>query len=179
MALDCIEFTPDQFLNSKEKMKMCEFFSCIVMKDKKVLHKKGLNGHHEILEYFKVPDTTTDPTKIAFVKIEITPPDIPSIWGDLSIWKLTVDQAVVPDWYSPAHASAARKALSEYSMLRDYGGGLYLRGYSHRLPDGFVSCGGDLYLGGYDHKLPDGFVSCGGDLYLGGYSQRMPDGLDS
>jgi hypothetical protein len=158
---------------------MCNFFSCIVDKNKKVYWKEGINNHHELLEIFKISDNTSNRDKISFAKIEILPNK--KYFEDTDTWEFTVDERVRPVWFSSAHEDVCRKALKEYSktFLKSYPGNLNLRGYNHPLPEGLNSCSGDLNLRGYNHPLPEGFNSCGGDLDIEGYNHPLPEGFNS
>ena len=62
---------------------------------------------------------------------------------------------------------------------KSVGGGLYLYGYPHPLPEGLTSVGGDLYLVNYKLPLPEGLTSVGGYLYLEDYPHPLPEGLTS
>jgi len=93
---------------------MCNFFSCIVMKDKQVLNLEGVHSHTDILEHFSVPDNTDNPELLQFARIEILPPDGNVFEADLSKWTYKVDQDITPDWLSPAHRAAAFAVLEEY-----------------------------------------------------------------
>jgi len=94
---------------------MCEFFSCIVMKNKKVIWEAGLNAHHEILEKYKINDNTHDQSALKFARVEIIPPSAldGAFEKDLKKWNFSVDEKTVPEWFSPAHKVAAFSALKE------------------------------------------------------------------
>ena len=92
---------------------MCEFFSCIVMKDKSVVWEAGLNQHHEILEKYKIADKTSDQAKMAFARVEILPPEGDVFEKDMDKWKFRVDERITPEWFSPAHKDAAFLSLKE------------------------------------------------------------------
>ena len=94
---------------------MCEFFSCIVMKNKSVVWEAGLNGHHEILEKYKIKDNTSDQSKMCFARVEILPPagDEGVFEKDFEEWDFRVDERITPEWFSPAHKEAAFASLKE------------------------------------------------------------------
>ena len=157
---------------------MCNFFSCLVDKKKRVYWKGGVDNHHELIEIFKLDDNTTDQQRIKFAKIEIVPPS-GILFYPLEQWKFKVDESVRPEWFSPAHEKACWEALGKNlkKITEEFGGSLDLRGYKHPLQEGFTHCGGSLDLIGYEHPLPEGFTHCGGSLYLIGYKHPLPEGF--
>jgi hypothetical protein len=94
---------------------MCNFFSCIVMKNKRVVWEAGINNHHEIVEKYEIPDSEEDQQKMQFARVEILPPNNEDGVFDKNIsnWTLTVDERIRPEWFSPAHGKAAICALEE------------------------------------------------------------------
>ena len=94
---------------------MCNFFSCIVMKNKRVVWEAGINNHHEIVEKYEIPDNEEDQQKMQFARVEILPPTGEDGVFDKNIgnWTLTVDERIRPEWFSPSHEKAAFCALKE------------------------------------------------------------------
>ena len=157
---------------------MCNFFSCIVMKDKRVFFSEDSDSHDRLIEEYGLTDPTSDPQRMPFARVEILPPkDGLWLWEkDLSKWEFVLDERRHPEWFSPAHEEAAYVALKE--RVRDidkyFSGDLNLEGYPHPLPSTFTGCGGYLYLTGYLHPLPSTFTGCGGSLNLTGYLHPLP-----
>jgi len=52
---------------------MCNAFSCIVLKSRKVIWKLGTDSHDDLLRSASIADDTKDPAKIMFCRIEISP----------------------------------------------------------------------------------------------------------
>lgn len=93
---------------------MCNFFSCLVMKDKQVIWEPGVDGHHILVERHGISDNTDNPAKMTFARVEILPPQENYVFEkDLSKWAFTIDERIHPEWFSPAHQEAAMVALSD------------------------------------------------------------------
>ena len=52
---------------------MCNAFSCVVTRQKKVVWKFGTDSHDELLKSAKIPDDSRDPKTITFYRVEISP----------------------------------------------------------------------------------------------------------
>jgi len=95
---------------------MCNFFSCICLKDGKVLYKHKVNSHDILLWLHGVKDETADREKMLFARVEITPPD-----GDLAKplkqWEFKVDEKITPSWWSSKYKKACWNALKEYMKV--------------------------------------------------------------
>ena len=176
---------------------MCNFFSCIVDKNKNVYWKEGVNNHHELVEMFDLDDSHEHQEEMKIARIEITPSK--KFPFELDKLDFVIDERYKPIWFTSAHEEACKKELKDCAGdikvhfpgdldlrrydhplpdgLKNIDGYLNLEGYKYKLPNGFNSCGGNLYLGGYNHPLPDGFNSCGGYLNLGGYNHQLPEKL--
>ena len=90
---------------------MCNFFSCIVKKDKQVVWENAIDNHHELLEKYQIPDNQDNQSLMNFAKVEIIPPDNNPFKKDLTLWTFKVDERYIPDWFSPAHKEACYESL--------------------------------------------------------------------
>lgn len=155
---------------------MCQFFSCIIDKNKKVYWKKGVNNHHELIEMFNLDDSKSLPDEMKIARIEITP----SIEHpfELDKWVFYIDERYRPIWFTTAHEEACKKALKECAgnIKIHFPGDLYLKGYNDPLPDGLNSFR-NLYLNGYKHPLPETLKNVR-ILCLNGYDHPLPKTLE-
>ena len=156
---------------------MCKFWSCLVTRDKQVVWEPGVDSHDKLVDKYKLRDDTLDGERQAFARVEITPPALFS-WC-AARWAHRVDEDITPDWYSPAHADAARAVLAEYlpTVQEQFPSTLDLSGAT--LPEGVTlpqSVGGGLDLRGT--TLPEGVTlpqSVGEGLDLSGAT--LPEGV--
>ncbi len=74
-----------------------------------------LDGHADLIKYFKLPDGNEHLHH--FAKVELVPKD----WTDVATWKWTVDEPTVPIWWADIaeQAKAALRARTEQMILRD------------------------------------------------------------
>ena len=77
---------------------MCEAFSAIIGRNKKVYWKLGIDGHEELRDNFKLKD------KESFCPIEITPKNDNYI--DPDKWNFKFDDNC-PDWWKQSHEKAS------------------------------------------------------------------------
>jgi len=88
---------------------MCEAFSCIVSKSKKVTWKLTVDNHHNLIDLAGYEDN--DDCK-NFVRVEITPKNNDYINPDE--WILKVDEDSIPRWFSPMHKEACWDSFKLY-----------------------------------------------------------------
>ncbi|MFA5313167.1 MAG: hypothetical protein WC375_07635, partial [Methanomassiliicoccales archaeon] len=78
---------------------MCNFWSCILTRDGKVLWDPAITSHEGLVEKFHLKDA-----KLAdrdFVRIEITPPDNNVLNRKQGDWRYKVDEeGTLPEWYA-------------------------------------------------------------------------------
>ena len=91
------------------KTKMCNAFSCIVMKDTQVHWRLGLDSHDKILSANNIPDIKDTES---FVRVEISPEN--ESYLKPNKWVFKIDQSSQPVWWSPAHKAAAYKAFNQW-----------------------------------------------------------------
>lgn len=88
---------------------MCKAFSCIVLKDRTVLWKFGVDSHDDILKMNNIPDDTADADKVAFCRVEIIPRN--NDYFNPDIWMFNIDQNPIPVWMEEDHEQACWKAF--------------------------------------------------------------------
>ena len=78
---------------------MCNFWSCIITKDMKVLWDRDITSHEELVKKYSLKDDKLENRE--FVRLEIKPTDIRS--KRKSDWMFKVDEeGTMPSWYSGA-----------------------------------------------------------------------------
>ena len=88
---------------------MCQFFSCIVLKNK-VLFDKDIDNHTNLLEKYNIKDDSQTPN---FVRVELTPPTPMRLSAPISNWMFRVDQDFRPEWFDEIKARRmTEKALA-------------------------------------------------------------------
>jgi hypothetical protein len=87
---------------------ICKAFSCIVEPNCKVTWKLGVDSHEELIKMAGVKDDTTDPSKMAFARVEITPVNGNYLFPDE--WTLKIDEQIKPVWWTGKHEGAAYSA---------------------------------------------------------------------
>jgi len=92
---------------------MCNFFSCIVLKDGQVIWDAGIDSHEELIKIAKVEDKTSDPAKLTFARVEIIPPNNDVFEDDVKKWTLRIDQSITPGWWSKDHKKACYQSLKK------------------------------------------------------------------
>lgn len=91
---------------------MCNAFSCIVDRKKKVTWKFGTDSHDELLRIAGLPDDTQDPKKIGFCRVEISPKNRDYLNPDEWIFKIDMD--ITPAWWSLDHKRACESAHKDW-----------------------------------------------------------------
>ena len=92
---------------------MCNFFSCIVTETGDCFYSAMTDSHDEILRENKIVDDTSDPEKMTFARIEITPPD-DDVFRPVKEWTLKIDQAITPKWWSKFYEKIAFDTLKKF-----------------------------------------------------------------
>ena len=90
---------------------MCNAFSCIVTKDKKVYWKFAMDSHDEIIKEFKLEDNTDNQEQMQFARVEISPKNNDYLKPR---WQFKIDETITPEWFSPAHKQKCIEAHKEY-----------------------------------------------------------------
>ena len=91
---------------------MCNFFSCIITKPRKVFYCEDSDNHSEIISKYKLDDSPKGHLLQRFAKIEITPPDN-DVFKPIEEWNFRIDDTE-PEWWTKAHESACMSALRKY-----------------------------------------------------------------
>ena len=91
---------------------MCQAFSCIVDSVAKVTWKLGVDSHTDLLAGAPYKDSTADPAKMEFARVEITPNNGSYLEPDA--WTLRVNQAITPVWFAEKHKSAVHAAHKKW-----------------------------------------------------------------
>ncbi|MFA5419762.1 MAG: hypothetical protein WC341_15020, partial [Bacteroidales bacterium] len=97
---------------------MCDAFSCIVLKSRKVIWKLGMDSHDDLLESAGITDDTKDPAKITFCRIEISPENGDYFDPDAK-YKFKIDTDIVPVWWEERHEKAAWLAFQNWKKQLD------------------------------------------------------------
>ncbi len=102
---------------------MCKAFSCIVeprVDKPPIVHwKLGVDSHTDLLKSSGLDeyDTTSNPSKMMFARVEITPDNGDYLFPDK--WSLKVDERITPSWFSPKHIEAAFAAHKKWLRAID------------------------------------------------------------
>ena len=97
---------------------MCNAFSCIVLKSRKVIWKLGTDSHDDLLKSAGIADDTKDPKEIKFCRIEISPEDGDYLNSDAK-YKFKIDTDIVPVWWDEGHEKAAWLAFQKWKKQLD------------------------------------------------------------
>ena len=97
---------------------MCNAFSCIVLKSRKVIWKLGTDSHDGLLKSAGIADDTKDPKEIKFCRIEISPEDGDYLNSDAK-YKFKIDTDIVPVWWEEGHEKAAWLAFQKWKKQLD------------------------------------------------------------
>jgi hypothetical protein len=95
---------------------MCNAFSGLCLRDKKVIWKFGVDSHTSLCEIAKLKDDTADPKAMTFFKFEITPKNLNYLTPD--VWQFAVDGRE-PAWLTPQHKEAAFAAHKKWMAKLD------------------------------------------------------------
>ena len=87
---------------------MCNFLSAVVLKNGDILMHPMIDSHSELVEYFKLPDTSQHIRH--FVKVELTPTTDES-WLDPSLWTFRLDEERKPSWWDDEASAKAEADL--------------------------------------------------------------------
>ena len=90
---------------------MCNFFSCIVLKDGQVVWDTNIDSHDELLVMANIKDDTANPAELLFARVEIVPPDGDVFEKDMKKWMLKIDQSITPKWWNKQYEQKCRNAL--------------------------------------------------------------------
>ena len=97
---------------------MCNFWSAIVTKNGDVLCDDMMDSHEDIINKYKdkydLKDDETDPEKLRFARIEITPPNS-DVFQPVKKWNFKIDQEIKPKWFTKTDEQNCRKVLSEFT----------------------------------------------------------------
>ena len=99
-------------------IKICDAFSCIVLKSRKVIWKLGTDSHNDLLHSAGIKDDTKDPAKITFCRIEISPENKDYLNPDAK-YKFKIDTDIVPVWWEERHEKAAWLAFQKWKEQLD------------------------------------------------------------
>ena len=97
---------------------MCNAFSAIVTKNKKVYWKAGMDSHEELIKKFKIDETVPKEAlksnkevakHLNFAKVEISPQNEDYLNPDK--WVYSVDEAIKPDWVIKEHEQKCQAAF--------------------------------------------------------------------
>jgi hypothetical protein len=97
---------------------MCNAYSCIVLKNRKVIWKLGTDSHDDLLRSAGIADDTKDPAKIAFCRIEISPKNKDYPNPDAK-YVFKIDTDIVPVWWEERHEKAAWLAFQKWKKELD------------------------------------------------------------
>ena len=96
---------------------MCDFKSFIVTKSGKVLFSDE-DSHEAIIRKFAdkydLRDETTDPERLLFARVEITPPNGDVFEKDINNWNFVIDQSIIPTWWSDDNKRECLATLEKY-----------------------------------------------------------------
>jgi hypothetical protein len=99
---------------------MCQLFSCIITKPKKVFYSEVSDSHEDIIKENNLNDSEKGKLRELFCRIEILPPD-GDVFADFSEWKLQVDEKEKPSWFTEKHEKAclivAKKYIDKYVLI--------------------------------------------------------------
>ena len=95
---------------------MCNAFSCLITKNKKVYWRAGVDSHTTLQETFVKEDPQLkddkEPPKNTFARVEITPKNKDYLKPDK--WALSIDESVTPDWLKDEHEDICWKAFEKW-----------------------------------------------------------------
>jgi len=80
---------------------MCNAWSAIVKKNGDVLWKFGMDSHSDILKHFNIPDNESEPGRLKFARIEISPAN--GNYLKPNEWKFKLDESITPSWWKKSY----------------------------------------------------------------------------
>ena len=102
---------------------MCKAFSCIVeprVDKQPVVHwKLGVDSHTDLIIQAGLDkyDVTSDPSRMMFARVEITPKNNNYLFPDE--WILVVDEKITPNWFGTKHKEKAWAAHKKWIKQLD------------------------------------------------------------
>ena len=102
---------------------MCNAFSCVVTRQKKVVWKFGTDSHDDLLKSAKIPDDSRDPKTITFCRVEISPENNQYGYRDYlnpdARYEFKVDMDFTPAWWTEDHEKMAWLAFQKWKKQLD------------------------------------------------------------
>jgi len=99
---------------------MCQFFSCVITKPKKVFYSEVSDSHEDIIKENNLNDSENGKLRELFCRIEVLPPN-GDVFADFSLWKLSVDEKKKPSWFTDKHENAcmivAKKVIDKFVLV--------------------------------------------------------------
>jgi hypothetical protein len=99
---------------------MCQFFSCVITKPKKVFYSEVSDSHEDIIKANNLDDSENGKLRELFCRIEVLPPN-GDVFADFSLWKLRVDEQEKPTWFTNKHEDAcmivAKKVIDKFVLI--------------------------------------------------------------
>jgi hypothetical protein len=99
---------------------MCQFFSCVITKPKKVFYSEVSDSHEDIIKENNLDDSENGKLRELFCRIEVLPPN-GDVFADFSLWKLIVDEKKKPSWFTDKHENAcmivAKKVVDKFVLV--------------------------------------------------------------
>ena len=86
---------------------MCNFFSAIWTRDKKLCWHWSTDHHSDLMRIFGLKDAVEN----HFVRVEFTPPGDLRTVTDALTWNFNLDEQRRPGWFDDEHESGCRKRL--------------------------------------------------------------------
>ena len=96
---------------------MCNAFSCIIGRDKKVTWKMGIDSHETLIKKARYQDNTLDPDLIQFCRVEISPKNKNYLEPDE--WVFKIDMDITPAWWTLDHKKTCEKAHKKWVKKLD------------------------------------------------------------
>jgi len=105
--------------NGMERViEICNAFSCVVTRRKKVIWKFGTDSHDDLLKIAKIDDNSRDPKTITFCRVEISPENKDYLNPDAR-YKFKVDMDFTPAWWTEDHEKVAWLAFQKWKKQLD------------------------------------------------------------
>jgi len=91
---------------------MCQAFSCLINKHGSTTWKLGIDSHDDLIKIAGYTDDTSDPQRMKFARVEITPKNGDYLYPDK--WVLKVDHRRKPEWWTTMHHDLCMKAKTQW-----------------------------------------------------------------